>query len=95
MGFVAQTPRLFTRQHVEVLNAGQIGVYGILRQGLWIYIGKGDIRQRMLDHVNGDNPWILSCQPTHWVAEVTAVDPTHREKQLIVECNPHCNQRIG
>jgi hypothetical protein len=95
MAFVQQQPRLFSRHDIETLNVGQIGVYGIYRAGLWIYIGKGDIRRRMLDHVGGDNPLILSHGPTHWVAELTVGDPTNREKQLIMECSPYCNQRVG
>jgi len=96
MPFIKQAPRAFNRQNVEALNPNQFGVYGIFRQGRWIYIGKGDIRQRLLDHLNGDSPSILAAQPTHWVDEVCD-DPvmSNREKQLIIELNPLCNQKIG
>ncbi|OFX80136.1 MAG: hypothetical protein A2X20_00295 [Bacteroidetes bacterium GWE2_40_15] len=93
--FVQQQPRRFCRADIETINVDQIGVYGIFLQGIWVYIGKGDIRQRLLDHLNGDNPKILSWKPTHWVAEVIKGDSSMREKQLIVELNPRCNMRLG
>jgi hypothetical protein len=71
------------------------GVYGLFKQGTWVYVGKGDIRQRLLDHLNGDNPCITRQAPTDWVAEVIQGDPTNREKQLISELNPVCNQKVG
>jgi len=95
MAFVKQISRLFTETNVKLLKTGQIGVYGIFKEGQWIYIGKGDIRQRLIDHLNGDIPAILRNDPTHWVAELTGEDPSVREKELILECNPLCNQRIG
>lgn len=95
MPFAPQTPRQFNKFNVESLKLNQNGVYGIFRQGQWIYVGKGDIRQRLLDHLNGDNPYIIRKNPTHWVDEVIASDPSNREKQLIIELNPSCNQKIG
>jgi hypothetical protein len=56
MPFVQQTPRIFNRENVEALNPNQLGVYGLFKQGKWIHVGKGDIRQRLLAHLNGDNP---------------------------------------
>lgn len=96
MPFIQQTPRTFNGQNVEALNPNQFGVYGIFKQGVWIYVGKGDIRKRLLDHLNGDNPSILLARPTHWVDE-THTDPVMsiREKQLIIELRPSCNQKIG
>jgi hypothetical protein len=95
MSFVQQNPREFNRFNVESLNPNQIGVYGIFRQDKWIYVGKGDIRQRLVDHLSGDNPCILRESPTHWVDEVTIGDPSIREKQLILELLPSCNEKIG
>ena len=96
MAFTAQTSRFFTKQDVESLNPNQYGIYGIFRQGQWVYVGKGDIRQRLLAHLAGDNPAILAWRPTHWVGEVCS-DPhmSNREKQLIVELNPPCNRKVG
>lgn len=94
MPFVQQTPRPFIKAEVLLLNENQIGVYGLFRQGQWVYVGKGDIRQRLLDHLNGDNLCINKQKPTHWVAEL-ASNPDQREKQLITELDPVCNQRVG
>lgn len=95
MPFVQQTPRSFNRQNIEALNLNQNGVYGLFKQGEWIYVGKGDIRARLLAHLNGDNPCITRKAPTHWVDEVVAGDPSNREKTLIVELQPSCNQKVG
>ena len=97
MPFSQQAPREFNKYNVESLNLNQYGVYGLFKQGVWVYIGKGDIRQRLLAHLNGDNPCILQQQPTHWVDEVYSdeLSATEREKQLIAELNPTCNEKIG
>jgi len=94
MPFSTQNPRPFNKTTVETLNPNQMGVYGIYRQGQWIYVGKGDIRKRLLDHLIGDNPCILKENPTHWVDEVTA-NMDAREQQLILELNPVCNKKVG
>jgi hypothetical protein len=95
MAFVAQTPRAFTKSNVLSINPGQVGVYGLFVNGRWIYVGKGDIRDRLLAHLNGDNSCITRSQPTHWVDEVTKGDPSEREKELILELNPVCNLKVG
>jgi len=95
MPFIQQTPRWFNRQNIEALLPSQNGVYGLFKQGQWIYIGKGDIRSRLLAHLNGDNPCVTKVLPTHWVDEIVSGDPSIREKQLILELNPICNQKIG
>lgn len=95
MPFVQQTSRPFTHEDVLAISPGQNGVYGILKQGSWIYVGKADLRERLLDHLNGDNPCILRETPTHWVGEVVQGDPSDREKQLILELDPVCNKRLG
>jgi len=62
---------------------------------IWTFVGKGDIRTRLLAHLNGDNPCIIQNKPTHFVGEVLTVDPSEREKELIIELNPSCNKKIG
>jgi excinuclease UvrABC nuclease subunit len=94
MPFPNQTPRAYTKADIELLNPSQYGCYGILRNGTVIYVGKGDIRERMLKHLGGDNPGITRLAPDRWVSEVTtAMD--RREKELILEFAPICNQRVG
>ena len=94
MPFPQQTPRVFSKANIEAIPPGQMGVYGLFRQNQWVYVGSGDIRARLLSHLSGDNPCITKMQPTHWVDEVTS-DYVNREKQLIAELTPSCNQRIG
>ena len=95
MPFPEQTPRAFTKENVTALDVGQMGCYGLYRDGgSWIYVGRGDIRERLLAHLSGDNPCIISGNPTHWVDVVTA-DHVAVEKKLIVEFTPVCNKKIG
>jgi hypothetical protein len=63
------------------------GSIRIFRQTQCIYIGKGDIRRRLLDHLNDDNPCILKENPANIVDEVT-IDMDNREKELIKEYDP-------
>lgn len=94
MAFPPQTPRLFTKAAIEVLSPNQNGVYGIFREGCWIYVGRGDIRARLLSHVAGNNAAITAQRPTHFVASVTQNDVA-LERQLILELNPVANQKVG
>ena len=94
MPFSEQESRLFTKQGIEWLDPGQVGVYGIFKTDRWVYVGRGDIRDRLMAHFNGDDECINQQAPTHWVAEVTA-DAVNREKELILELTPACNRRVG
>ena len=55
---------------------------------------KGDIRARLLAHLDGDVPCILKEQPQYWVDLVTD-DMENDEKQLILACDPVCNPKVG
>ena len=81
----------FSRTDIETLTPGQQGCYGLFFRSVWIYIGKGDIRQRLLDHLNGDNECINRYRPSHWMALVTD-DADRLERELIQEYLPLCNQ---
>jgi hypothetical protein len=94
MPFPKQDPRPFTKEGIEWLNPGQNGVYGIFRAGLWVYVGRGDLRARLLSHFNGENPRITRERPTHYVTLVTQ-DDVGQEKALILELNPVANQKVG
>ena len=95
MPFVAQTPRLLTENNVKMIRLNVNGVYGLVRNNIVVYVGKGDIRERLLAHLRGDNPLITRFAPTHWVDEIVVGDPSFREKQLILEYRPACNQKVG
>ena len=94
MPFPQQTPREFTKQNIENITPNQYGVYGLFRSGTWIYIGRGDIRTRLLAHFNGDNSRITKEKPTHWVDCVTKNEIVE-EKNLILEFDPICNRKVG
>lgn len=93
--FPSQEPRPFTREAVEALRPNQYGCYGILNRAGSVYIGKGNIRTRLLAHLRGDdNPLIAFFSPTHFVAAVTA-NADDMEWQLIQRFDPVANRRIG
>jgi hypothetical protein len=94
MPFDNDQPWLFNRETIESFNAGQTGVYAIYNSKQWIYIGHGDIRQRLLDHFCGDMPSLGTYSPTHFRFEVTANSVT-RERELIREYVPACNPRLS
>lgn len=94
MPFPNQTLRFFNRQNILAIHGNPTGVYGIVSGNKVIYVGKGDIKQRLLAHLNGDNPSITALSPTHWVDEVTSL-LDNREKELIIEFNPPANKRLG
>ena len=96
MPFPKQDPRPFTKAGIEWLGPNQNGCYGIFRSGQWIYVGKGDLRTRLLAHLNGNggSPCILKQAPTHYMT-VLSTDMDNLEKQLILELSPVCNQKVG
>lgn len=95
MPFIQQIPRTFTKENIEAIKPGVMGVYGLFVDGGgWVYVGRGDIRDRLLAHLNGDNPCITRSKPTHYVDEITATHEA-REKALITELNPPCNKKVG
>jgi len=97
MPFVEQDPRLYTREGILALDPGQTGVYGIFNATTWIYVGKAeDLRERLLEHLNGDNPCITRYSPTKFVGEkVQLSNLDAREKELIRELSPVCCKRVG
>jgi hypothetical protein len=94
MPFPQQTSQPFTKAGIEWLSTNQNGVYGLFRSDAWIYVGRGDIRARLLSHLNGDNPAITKERPTHYVTLVTSNDEV-MEKSLILELRPIANKKVG
>ena len=89
--FPPQTPMPYEREVVLDIDEEQRGCYGLLKDEVCIYIGKGDLRARMLAHLDGDNPCITSQMPTHWIGVATShSDALHAE--LIEEYGPVCNR---
>ncbi len=86
--------RPYTKEVILDLDPNQNGVYGIFRDNIAIYIGSGDIKERMLAHINGDNPCITQNTPNQWIGKRLYGDPVRTEMGLIREYDPICN-RIG
>lgn len=86
--------RPYTRENIETLKPDQNGVYSIFHDDKAVYIGSGDIRERMLAHIDGDNPCIIENTPDQWTAFLVSGDPTGREGELIQEYEPICNKQI-
>ena len=86
--------RPYTREDIISLNLDQNGVYGIFCNAKAVYIGSGDIRKRLLGHINGDNSCITQNTPNVWTGRILSGDPTRIEGELIQEYDPICNKRI-
>src|SRR5262245_36419526 len=71
MPFPKQDGRAFTRANIELLQPNQYGVYGLFRPDAWVYVGMGDIRGQLLNHLKGDNPSITRERPAGYVTWVT------------------------
>ena len=97
MPFLSSDARAFNEAEIMAYEPDQMGVYGIYRGGQWIYIGSGDIRERLLSHLRGGNATdacIKASEPSHWTAEVTS-NHRGREGVLIREFDPPCNRQAG
>src|SRR2546428_8913540 len=90
MPFNNDRPWSFDRQAIESFQAGQTGVHAIYNARTWIYIGRGAIRQRLLDHLNGAIPSPNANSPTHFRPEVTD-DSIKCKQHLLRAYSPTCN----
>ncbi len=86
--------RPYNKESILTLDPNQNGVYGIFGYLSALYIGSGDLRERLLAHMNGDNPCITKNTPKEWTGEVVPGDPKEREAELIREYRPICNQVV-
>ncbi len=95
MPFPEQTPRPFTREEIEHLSAGTRGCYGLFHGSACVYVGKGDLRERLLGHLRGGYTEEARCiarhAPTHFLVEETE-DFIVRHLGLVVEYAPLCGR---
>ena len=89
-----QTRKLFVRAAVESLRPGLRGCYGLFRGDQCLFIGKGDIRRRLLAHLEGDDATISRSFPSHWLA-VTAAEIDGLERELVREYRPSLQDGAG
>jgi GIY-YIG catalytic domain len=73
------------------------GVYAIANGSTWIYIGEtNNIKRRLMEHLNGDNPCILIRSPDRFSFEFHGgLARVSRQNELILELRPACNQIFG
>ena len=90
MPFAAQDPKEYKRSGVMPLQDGDMGVYGLYNADQWVYVGSGNIRGRLIGHLNRDNNCIGFQNPTQFVFEITN-EYEAREIALRAELSPHCN----
>ncbi len=93
MEFPAVTPHAFRRTTIEAYAPDLDGIYGLLKNGSFVYIGKGRIRQKLLAHNAGDNRCIILQTPTHFVYSMPPTSQIDQvEKELIEHYDPPCNR---
>ncbi len=98
MAFVPNDFHHFTRPAVINDAPNVSGVYGIFRDGAWIYVGEAqDIQARLIQHLTADDSADIRAQhPTGFTFErVPAAARVARQNALIAELNPICNRRMG
>lgn len=85
----------FTQANVDN-SPNNDGVYGLVKgaEATMVYIGRGNIRDRLQSHYRGDNQCITMERPTHYYREVCAY-PEAREKELLQAYSTLCNKKVG
>lgn len=98
MPFNNQQSYPFTAQGIAAYAPQRSGVYGIFKQGAWIYIGEaGDIQARLYDHLYGrseQSGCILRNGATHFTYDL--VDANNRvawETALRQQLGGICNRQ--
>jgi len=84
----------YSQSSIQSNAPRQSGVYGLFSPGKWIYVGEsGDIQERVMQHLNGDNPCITRQSPVSFTFElVSAANRVGRQNALIQEFAPVCNK---
>ena len=87
----------FTRESILANAPAASGVYAIYNPRVWIYVGEtGDLKARLLEHLNGDNPCITRHAPTGFQLELCpAQQRLARQNAVILRLNPVCNRSLG
>lgn len=85
----------FTQDNVDK-SPDADGVYGLVRgkEQAVVYIGQGNIRDRLQSHFRGDNACITSARPDSYYREICS-NPKAREKELFESWTTLCNKKVG
>ena len=86
----------WTYQSIMANAPDQSGVYAIYNQNQWIYFGEGkSVRARLLAHWNGDNPCILTNNPTGFNFELMTEAQRVARQNALIAGGSLCNQMFG
>ena len=93
MPFPDQPRRPFAADEIERLATGRRGVYGLFNESGCIFIGKGDLRERLLLHLKPGYTEEAHCvrksAPAWFLVEETE-NFVVRHMGLVVEYAPKC-----
>jgi hypothetical protein len=93
MPFPDQPRRPFLREEIERVADGVRGVYGLFNEEGCVFVGKGNLRDRLLGHLKGGYTEEARCirdrAPTYWLCEETE-NFVVRHMGLVVEYRPRC-----
>lgn len=86
----------FTENGILLYAPRRSGVYGIYKDGKWIYIGESeDMEARLFEHLRGQShksACIILESPTGFICDsCDATTRVIREKLLIAQLSPVCN----
>jgi hypothetical protein len=91
--FPDQPRRPFERGEIEKLPPGRRGVYGLFNGEGCVFVGKGDLRERLLLHLKPGYTEEARCvrknAPTWFLVEETE-NFVVRHMGLVVEYGPRC-----
>lgn len=84
----------WSKPWIEYRAPNSLGVYSLRdKEGNVLFVGKGNVRERLLSHWNRENPTDASIwdhAPASFRFEVT-LHPDKREAELVRELKPPCN----
>lgn len=93
MPFPDQPRRPFTREEIERLPVGKRGVYGLFNDAGCVFVGKGNLRERLLTDLKPGFAEQAHCikasAPTYFLCEETE-NFVVRHMGLVVEYEPKC-----
>ena len=93
MPFPDQPRRPFAAEEIERLPAGKRGVYGLFNEEGCVFVGKGNLRERLLLHLKSgyteESRCIRKSAPTWFLFEETE-NFVVRHMGLVVEYGPKC-----
>ena len=93
MPFPDQPRRPFAAEEIERLPVGKRGVYGLFNEECCVFIGKGNLRERLLLHLKSGYTEEARCirknSPTYFLVEETE-NFVVRHMGLVVEYEPKC-----